>query len=58
MSITMKAALSWDEYQSNQELIADNANMKGLMVRGAVKRGSCPVGGACYVVAAVVESCM
>jgi excisionase family DNA binding protein len=32
--------ISWDEYESNRKLIADNANMKGNMVRGAVKRGS------------------
>jgi excisionase family DNA binding protein len=31
--------ISWDEYESNRKLIADNANMKGNMVRGAVKRG-------------------
>lgn len=37
--------LSWTEYQSNQVLIADNANMKGLMVRGAVKRGSALLAG-------------
>jgi excisionase family DNA binding protein len=32
--------ISWDEYESNRKLITDNANMKGNMVRGAVKRGS------------------
>jgi excisionase family DNA binding protein len=37
--------ISWEEYQSNQLLIADNANMKGLMVRGAVKRGSALLAG-------------
>jgi excisionase family DNA binding protein len=31
--------ISWDEYESNRKLITDNANMKGNMVRGAVKRG-------------------
>jgi excisionase family DNA binding protein len=31
--------LSWAEYERNQRLIADNANGKGLMVRGAVRRG-------------------
>ncbi|MGH8580243.1 MAG: recombinase family protein [Gammaproteobacteria bacterium] len=37
--------ISWNEYQSNQLLIADNANMKGIMVRGAVKRGSALLAG-------------
>lgn len=32
--------ISWDEYESNRKLITDNANMKGNMVRGSVKRGS------------------
>ena len=31
--------LSWMEFERNQRLIADNANSKGLMVRGAVRRG-------------------
>lgn len=31
--------ITWEEYQVNQTLIGDNANMKGAMVRGAVKRG-------------------
>jgi excisionase family DNA binding protein len=31
--------ISWDEYEANRKLIADNANMKGNLVRGAVKRG-------------------
>lgn len=31
--------LSWAEFERNQRLIADNANSKGLMVRGAVRRG-------------------
>jgi len=34
------AYISWDEYESNRKLITDNANMKGNMVRGSVKRGS------------------
>jgi excisionase family DNA binding protein len=34
------SVISWDEYESNRKLITDNANMKGNMVRGAVKRGS------------------
>lgn len=31
--------VSWAEFERNQALIADNANSKGLMVRGAVRRG-------------------
>jgi excisionase family DNA binding protein len=31
--------ISWDQYERNQQLIADNSNMKGEMVRGAVRRG-------------------
>jgi len=31
--------IEWDEYLHNQQLIAENANMKGAMVRGSVKRG-------------------
>src|SRR5690349_4155324 len=31
--------LSWAEFERNQRLIADNANSKGLMVRGTVRRG-------------------
>jgi hypothetical protein len=31
--------LSWPEFERNQRLIADNANSKGLMARGAVRRG-------------------
>jgi DNA invertase Pin-like site-specific DNA recombinase len=31
--------LSWAEFERNQRLIADNANSKGLMVRGSVRRG-------------------
>jgi DNA invertase Pin-like site-specific DNA recombinase len=29
--------LSWSDYERNQRLIADNANGKGMMVRGAVR---------------------
>ena len=32
--------ISWDEYEYNQRVIAHNANMKGLMVRGSVRRGA------------------
>jgi hypothetical protein len=31
--------LSWAEFEWNRRLIADNANSKGLIVRGSVRRG-------------------
>jgi hypothetical protein len=31
--------LSWADYERNQRLIADNANGKGMMVRGAMRTG-------------------
>jgi excisionase family DNA binding protein len=31
--------IPWDVYERNQQIIAQNAQMKGLMVRGAVRRG-------------------
>lgn len=31
--------IGWEEYLHNRQLIAENANMKGAMVRGSVKRG-------------------
>ncbi len=31
--------LSWTDYERNQQLIADNANGKGMMVRGALRKG-------------------
>jgi DNA invertase Pin-like site-specific DNA recombinase len=31
--------LSWAEYERNQRLIADNANGKGMMARGPVRKG-------------------
>ena len=37
--------LSWPEYERNQRLIADNANGKGMMVRGAVRRGEALLAG-------------
>lgn len=37
--------ISWDEYEKNQKTIKDNANMKGAMVRGAVKKGQALLGG-------------
>ena len=32
--------VTWDEYEYNQRVIANNANMKGVMVRGSVRRGA------------------
>jgi excisionase family DNA binding protein len=31
--------IEWDTYEHNQRVIADNTNMRGGMVRGAVRRG-------------------
>lgn len=37
--------ISWPEFERNQRLIADNANCRGLMVRGAVRRGEALLAG-------------
>lgn len=37
--------ISWEEYQANRSLIAENANMKGVMVRGSAKRGEALLAG-------------
>lgn len=37
--------VSWAEFERNQELIADNSNCKGLMARGAVRRGDALLAG-------------
>src|SRR5437763_324770 len=37
--------LSWADYERNQRLIADNANGKGMMVRGAVRTGEALLAG-------------
>jgi hypothetical protein len=37
--------LSWAEYERNQRLIADNANGKGMMVRGPVRKGEALLAG-------------
>ena len=37
--------VSWVEFERNQRLIADNANAKGLMARGAVRRGDALLAG-------------
>jgi hypothetical protein len=31
--------ISWEQYERNQRLIGDNANMKGAMVTGSVRKG-------------------
>ncbi len=31
--------IKWEEYMYNQNVISENANMKGAMVRGSIKRG-------------------
>ena len=37
--------LPWVEYERNQRLIADNANGKGMMVRGTVRKGEALLAG-------------
>src|SRR3954471_20280107 len=37
--------VSWAEYERNQRLIADNAQSKGLMARGSVRRGDALLAG-------------
>jgi excisionase family DNA binding protein len=37
--------LSWADYERNQRLIADNANGKGMMERGAVRKGEALLAG-------------
>jgi DNA invertase Pin-like site-specific DNA recombinase len=37
--------LSWADYERNQRLIADNSNGKGMMVRGAVRKGEALLAG-------------
>ena len=37
--------ISWEEFERNQRLIADNANSKGLMARGSVRRGDALLAG-------------
>src|SRR5215210_155362 len=37
--------ISWAEYERNQRLIAGNANGKGMMVRGAVRKGEALLAG-------------
>ena len=37
--------ISWAEFERNQRLIAGNANVRGLMVRGAVRRGDALLAG-------------
>lgn len=40
-----EAYISWGAYESNQEMIAHNANGKGELVRGSVKRGGALLAG-------------
>lgn len=37
--------ISWEQFEANQRVIADNANMKGAMARGAVRQGSALLAG-------------
>ena len=37
--------VSWAEFERNQRLIADNANCRGLMARGSVRRGDALLAG-------------
>ncbi|MBV8158264.1 MAG: recombinase family protein, partial [Dyella sp.] len=37
--------IGWDEFEANQRTIADNANMKGAMARGAVRGGTALLAG-------------
>jgi hypothetical protein len=37
--------ISWEEFQRNQRVIADNANSKELMARGSVRRGDALLAG-------------
>ena len=37
--------VSWSEFERNQRLIADNANCRGLMARGSVRRGEALLAG-------------
>ena len=37
--------VSWAEFERNQRLIADNANWRGLMARGSVRRGDALLAG-------------
>jgi excisionase family DNA binding protein len=37
--------IAWDTYERNQRLLADNAQMKGLMAKGAVRSGPSLVAG-------------
>lgn len=39
------AYIQWHEYERNQALIGENANMKGAMARGSVKSGSALLAG-------------
>ena len=49
--------IDWETYEHNQRVIADNANMKGEMARGALRRGEALLQGCC-VVGTAGASCM
>ena len=39
--------ITWEEYERNQKTLADNANMKGRMARGAPRPGGALLAGVC-----------
>lgn len=43
-----KSYISWEKYQQNQSIIANNANMKGKMVQGAAREGKSVFAGLIY----------
>ena len=49
--------LSWADFERNQRLIADNANGKGMMVRGPVRKGRL-CSPACYAVVIAAAGCL
>jgi DNA invertase Pin-like site-specific DNA recombinase len=49
--------LPWAQYERNQRLIADNANGKGMMVRGAVRKGEALLAGLVCAAAIAVAGC-
>jgi hypothetical protein len=40
-----EGSVSWAEFERNQRLIADNANSRGLLARGSVRRGEALLAG-------------
>ena len=37
--ITIKGYISWNDYERDQGIVNGNANMKGAMVKGSVRKG-------------------